>query len=845
MKPYLAILIDSFWEAVTSKVLWALLIGWSLLLASLAPFGYITESTYQLTRGDIRNRLGLAQKMANGLSSEGTPAQRAISEHLSPSFKKKLAAANADPTDRDERLGRISSRELVGQLNGLLQKPDLYDPEAFPTAERRMRIQPVINTPPEERTAADVELLNRELLQIAYSADLQTTRGERLWIGYAGLKLGEPLPVTRRQATTIIERYALQIIIQLGLSFITVFIGLIITSPMIPETFRSGSLHLLLSKPISRPLVYLTKFFGGTIFVLVNIVYLLTGLFLLVGWRLDIWNVGLLLCIPLLLFVFVIFYSVSALVGVIWNNPIISVVACIVFWVFCTVVGVLESSLRMAAQWTPQIVRFQQVEDEILAITQAGAVKVWNDKFDVWQPAAELHEGNTGRVLGPYYDAKRERLVMRSDFLDGTGDYATRSRNFVYADLSEAGEEESTAALEKEGAADASAANRSAADASASDPEENPATVDDADAVTDDDSNDSFSGSFYDESTPPKNADEARRKPRWPSENGIEPPMLMIDMLTLDGRTLAITRNGIFEIDWDAQEAAEAVKSTSGVFGNLGTLFNRFKPQPFKDLSPADYAFGDSVRVAATADQTRLYVYNSNRVDALKFDPTAYKFLVEHSIELDGDEQQSALIAVGSEHCVVARQQSPLVVLPRDLSEVTARVEIPEGIDVRQLEAIANTDRFSIVTHEGDWYELNGASKALTHIDCPWQGSITGVTWMSEEQVWIGIQPHRAVLWNAQSGVVERSLDPAMSRLDIFYYWIARPLYLVNPKPSSLNGVLQKLLSKEPAGQTQILNNDLAAARVEIEVWQPLISNLIFVAVLLAIGCVYVTRREF
>ena len=330
MKPYLAILIDSFWEAVTSKVLWALLIGWSILLAGLAPFGYVVESSYEIPRGDVRNRLGLAQKLAKGLTNQGTPTQKRISERLGADLKKQLEAANGK-NDRDERLQRISTREIVPELNKLLKDRELYDPEAFPTAAAREQLKPIVELKVDQRSDDDVALLNRALLQIAYSADLASPRTEQLWIGYAGLKLGQPLPLNRRQVNSIVERIALELIIRLGLSFVTVFVGLIVTSPMIPDTFRSGSLHLLLSKPVSRALIYLTKFLGGTVFVLVNIAYFLTGLFLLVGWRLGIWNPGLLWCIPLLLFVFVIFYSLSALVGLIWNNPIICVVVCIVF----------------------------------------------------------------------------------------------------------------------------------------------------------------------------------------------------------------------------------------------------------------------------------------------------------------------------------------------------------------------------------------------------------------------------------------------------------------------------------------------------------------------------------
>ncbi len=55
MKPYFAILIDSFWEAVANRVLWVLLIGWTLVLAGLAPFGYVTERSFKLVSSDIDN----------------------------------------------------------------------------------------------------------------------------------------------------------------------------------------------------------------------------------------------------------------------------------------------------------------------------------------------------------------------------------------------------------------------------------------------------------------------------------------------------------------------------------------------------------------------------------------------------------------------------------------------------------------------------------------------------------------------------------------------------------------------------------------------------------------------
>ena len=94
-----------------------------------------------------------------------------------------------------------------------------------------------------------------------------------------------------------------------------VFIAILVTAPTVPQTFEPGAIDLLLSKPVSRSLLFLTKFFGASTFILLNSIYLIGGMWLIAGLRFDIWSGRLLLCIPVFLFLFVIYYSVSALTG--------------------------------------------------------------------------------------------------------------------------------------------------------------------------------------------------------------------------------------------------------------------------------------------------------------------------------------------------------------------------------------------------------------------------------------------------------------------------------------------------------------------------------------------------
>ena len=69
MKPYLAIIQDSFHSALSSRVLWIAFFAIWLVLAALAPFGYQEDLTADF-RGarDLANRGRLRGLLAQGLT---------------------------------------------------------------------------------------------------------------------------------------------------------------------------------------------------------------------------------------------------------------------------------------------------------------------------------------------------------------------------------------------------------------------------------------------------------------------------------------------------------------------------------------------------------------------------------------------------------------------------------------------------------------------------------------------------------------------------------------------------------------------------------------------------------
>ncbi len=852
MKPYLAILIDSYWEAVGNRVLWVLLIGWALVLTGLAPFGYVTERSFNLVSSDIDNFDKIKDRLNEASQGKGNEAVKAVAAKMDPGFLEQL---KPDERPESEQRGRrrIRSTEMAKELNAAIGAKDLYSAAAFPTADKRDRLKPLIEQGVDKLGDFEREELNRELLQLAFPLELARPRSERLWIGYAGFKLGEPLNISRRQIKQFVEPLLLGFLIKLGLGVVAVFVALIVTSPIVPETFRSGSLHLLLSKPISRIWLYLAKLLGGCIFVFFNITFVLIGLYFIAGIRFDIWNEGLLYCIPLLLFVFIVFYSMSALVGLIWGNAIVCVVACIIFWLFCFAVGAIHDGMQQHVELLPQISRIDKINDKYWAVNQRGDVSVWNDKFTVWQPALDNDVGGQGRTFGPLYDPERKQIVVKSFFRIPFGNLAARSRKVSVIRLS--GNDEPVDSVKiaatRNDAAKSQSGSSGALNSEASSGEENAIKIALLDAssnakqdATEDKASDATESkvateeSVREANSDPQTLAEARSTPYWMSDTGPELPQQLIELTQVSGDIVAICRGGIYRLNWDKDLSKAGNNALVGMLRNWVPGVNAFE-----SVAPKDFVLSDNASASTTADGNGLVVYSSGNVDLLKY--AKNRFEVAASVKIEGEGTEPALVIANQQYCVVARDTLPIMVFDGSLKPVHAELTLPEKNNARQLAWIPGTNDAAIITHTGNWFKLDCQTGKLTEIASPFTGLLTTMTWQSQGDVLLGVKPNRVVEYELAQGKVIKDFKPKMSTLEMVYNWGVNPVYQVNPKPSALDNAMGYLLSGNATQSMSIVTADMEQAQVEIDVWRPIITNLVFVAVMLLIGCVYVARKEF
>ncbi len=134
-----------------------------------------------------------------------------------------------------------------------------------------------------------------------------------------------------------------------------VLLLLLWTAAVLPGFLAPSAITVLLAKPVPRWSLIAGKCLGVFAFVSVQAGVFVAGTALALGWRAG-WERAYLLCLPLALLQFVVFFSFSAMLAVATRSTVASLFGTMVFWMLCWAMNfarhALHSSvdLRDAAQ---------------------------------------------------------------------------------------------------------------------------------------------------------------------------------------------------------------------------------------------------------------------------------------------------------------------------------------------------------------------------------------------------------------------------------------------------------------------------------------------------------------
>ncbi|MCA9185126.1 MAG: ABC transporter permease subunit [Pirellulaceae bacterium] len=400
MRPYLAVIVDSFREALASRVLWIVLALITLTIIALAPVGWQRTRTTKLQMDDIHgwpkfvaslSQTAPANDSTDDLSHSSSVTR--VWQEFPEDLRKKVL--EFDDLKGFERL-RLQG-DVIDSLNKQIDDKKVYvasesddlalDPEGRELARRWDTL-----------SENESQRLNRLALEALFPDQIVRRRAESINITYFHWTAIGPMPITNSRLESIIQLVLLGFM-NFFVGTIGVLVAILITSPIVPNMFEPGSINLLLSKPISRSLLFLSKFIGACSYVLICASYVILGFYLLAGLRLGVWSHKLLLCIPIFMFLFAVNYSVSALSGLVWRNAIVAIVITLLFVGGCFGVGFVREIMYQLAIQPKEATDVVVSGDELGIHTRGGQYKLWDAENN--DMAVAFASGSSGPLMGP------------------------------------------------------------------------------------------------------------------------------------------------------------------------------------------------------------------------------------------------------------------------------------------------------------------------------------------------------------------------------------------------------------------------------------------------------------
>lgn len=436
MRPYFAVVQDSFREAIGSPVLWVLLALLTLFLAMLAPIGAREELNTKLDLRDVSDWPELAKRMnAAAQKSTDSPGKR-IWERMPADVREKMLTLKPPEPGDFQSAAEFGGtlRKFIDALNAAIEKPDLFDPAAWSSIKLNAEAKELIDQGISKLTAAQRTRLHCVAVENAFGDLIRARPKNSVIFSYAIWDLDPPGPVPMSQA-----RFHKQLAPWIAflndwvVGLVLVFAAILVTSPIIPRMFDQGQLHLLLSKPVTRSFLLLSQFLGGCAYVLLLTAYLLGGLWLILGLRLDYWDVQLLWMIPLYGFMFAIYYTVSVAAAVVWRSTLMSIIVSFLFFVSCFSLGFSKVFLEESFLLQQRVTQIVPVDGSVLAIDDRGLVNAWSKEKQGWEITflpKQFESMGQGlaylpiqmRSVGPVYVPERKALMaVQYPLTPGTG----------------------------------------------------------------------------------------------------------------------------------------------------------------------------------------------------------------------------------------------------------------------------------------------------------------------------------------------------------------------------------------------------------------------------------------
>ena len=780
MKPYLAIIRDSFHAALASRVLWIAFVAIWLVLAALAPFGYQEDLTTDF-RGarDLANRSRLRGLLAQGLTDPEL-ADTAVGR-LAAVMPENIAEELMAVSEGKETTLRTS--EYADALNKCLDDESWYDEEAWTSTLRLAELRELDELADEELDESKRRRRARLRIEAAMPGVFATRSAKSISLTYAGFDFPAELAVDKTRFVGIINQLVVPLIIDWLLGFILIFLGILVTASMIPDMLQPGSLHLLLSKPVSRSMLLISKFIGGCAFVFLCVIQLVVGLYFVAGLRLDIWNARLLWCIPVSVFLFSVFYSVSVLAGLRWRSPILAIGVTTMFGGICFVVGIIGGVFDGFVTGPARIKSMAVLGDVTFASTQGSGLIRYDNKSNEWVEIFSSGAISMDRVIAPVVIDQDTIVTSRTTggrmnpFGSGSSDLLVLSADNDWEPEPSVGLPPATVSLYKAG-----------------------------------DSLLTLSGGNL-------------------NQTGIA------GVLAAAGEEPADEKK--------EEEKTETLGLAGGLLGRLSSMLG-VAPAGFKSVLPRGMAIDPPSVIIVSASGNDLYVLSRARLLRFARSDDGQSWTQAAERELKGDPSIAGVIAVSGTLVMVSRAEQPIELFDRETFEPIAEVDLSDRLLPTSVVGMGES-RFMLLTSDARCRIVapkDSTENGFALSDCVGPSAVEAITYAPDQRlVYLAHHTDQVDMLNADDLVKQREIDPSLSVWRRVDKYLISPLRFVIPQTGELGETIGSIVS----GKSAITVRDASGEEqvVRYDIIRPVFSCSLFIGVMLMLNCIYFGTRDY
>ena len=171
------------------------------------------------------------------------------------------------------------------------------------------------------------------------------------------------------------------------------FLSVFASSGLIPSVLEPGRIELLLSKPVSRAHILLGRYLGNLLVISSNVVFLVLGVWAILGVKTGIWSPSFLISIATTIFIFAVLLAVVVLIGVIFESAALATMVTVALMIISAILAQTSTMLRLlSSEWSRQLWRtlyyvLPKIWDIGRITLSAIQDRTFNDYLAIWSSA--------------------------------------------------------------------------------------------------------------------------------------------------------------------------------------------------------------------------------------------------------------------------------------------------------------------------------------------------------------------------------------------------------------------------------------------------------------------------